>query len=254
MKRTIIALLLGVLLLFGACTLDTEEENSYSLDTQITLERYGMFTMPEYARQIITINSSGVLYETFYYNETKSGEAFTPQSEEEFRTLLSSLEKLDLSSLHEKYESSIPVADVGDGLITIQDGEESYSVEISPYISQGNPQEIEDLINAIQVSLENAEFPQRTLEMKYVGKQCIDEPWQVWYKEGNINYIQAPSQEQLILDYYASQDIEIKKIQTHETGPICRACGICADSEYFTINVSQGFVSELEAENWEIIN
>ncbi len=253
MKKTFIFILFASILLASCSVLNTQEEKISS----ITIERYGMFTMQEYAFQKITINETSVLYETFYPNLTKTGEAFTNLTQDQFNSLTQTLNEIDFKSLNPKYSSETPVADVGGGKITISYDDSSKIIEIDPFISHGNPIEISKLIDSIQEITNNANFPQReelkTLTLKYQGVQCEDEFFETWYKEGNINYVQEPTNEHLILDYYSSKGIGIFEIRTLENGAVCEACGVCSDNNYFEIDVYENQLEEFELDGWVLV-
>lgn len=84
-------------------------------------------------------------------------------------------------------------------------------------------------------------------------KQCTTEPWQTWYKEGNIKYIKAPTDEQLIRSYYEQKyGITILSAQRTETNGVnCQACNVCAKSYLFTLEVSGKDVAKLVSLGWE---
>lgn len=83
-------------------------------------------------------------------------------------------------------------------------------------------------------------------------KQCSTEPWQTWYKEGNIKFIQAPTDEQLIKAYYAQQyGITILSAHRSDTGgATCQACNVCSKGYVFTIEVNTGDVEKLASLGW----
>lgn len=250
-KKIIAIIFLGLVL--SACSVSTQEE---SVDSVI-LERYGMFTMPEYAFQKITITKEGILYETFNYDNNKTGETFTEFNSDEFENLVKTLNSANFKNLDDTYNSETPVADVGAGKITIKYGSSTKIIEVDPYIQHGNNEQIVKIIGIISEVTQNAKFPQierpPIVTLKYEGKQCIEEPWEVWYSKGEINYIVEPSSEQLILDYYSNKEIGIYEIRTLNHDSVCEACEVCVDYEYYEVDIYENELENFLNESWVLI-
>lgn len=247
--KNIIALLLVSLLVFAGCSTQSVSQD----DNTIVLERYGMFTLPEYQFQKVIITKNNITFETFGPDMNRTGIVSNNISEEKFNSLLQVFNEFE--TFDKKYTSDVPIADIGAGNITYKDHE----IVIDPYVAQGNPQKIASIVNTLNDFIAtNVKFPESPQEpsdvttLEYRGKACVDEPWEVWYSEGNINYAVEPTQEQLIVDHYASKNISIETIQTLDAGPTCKACEVCADSVYFEIEVTSS-IDELQEEGWVII-
>lgn len=258
MKKLLISILLIASIIFASCSVQNNSASVEEKISKITLERYGMFTMPEYAFQKITISKTNITYETFNYDKNKTGETITLINESDFYTLVNVLNKNEFQSLNDEYNSDTPVADVGDGKITITYSNSEKIVEVAPYIQNGNPEEITEIMNVLQEIVNKAEFPKRDepnlVTLKYEGKQCIDEPWDKWYSEGNINYFTAPTEDQLILDYYSNKGIGIYDIEKINNGIVCQACEVCASQYSFQVRIYETEVESFISDNWKIIS
>ncbi|MEK6916705.1 MAG: hypothetical protein AABW92_03085 [Nanoarchaeota archaeon] len=63
--------------------------------------------------------------------------------------------------------------------------------------------------------------------------QCVIDPWQKWYEEGNIKFIKAPSDEELITAYYSSIELTLSDVEIiQREGMTCQACEICPKGYY----------------------
>lgn len=93
---------------------------------------------------------------------------------------------------------------------------------------------------------------QNTVSLVLQPKQCTTEPWQTWYKEGNIKFIQAPTDEQLIKAYYSQKyGINIISAKRTELGNVtCQTCNKCSKGYVFTIEVDSKDVAKLESLGW----
>lgn len=247
-KYLIIATIL--IIFIGGCS-QIKPENNYEKIEKIVLERSEMFTLSEYAIQNITITKDGILYETFYPNGTKYVETYTKFESNEFNSLIEVLKTNNGLLLNEKYVSEILVADVGKGIIYISGEGIDKQVEINPYIQDGNPNEVKNIMDEIDKLISNAKSPFFiTVTMKYQGKQCIDEPWDIWYKEGNINFIKEPTTSELISAYYSSKGIEIMNLKEFDNGIVCQACEVCPDQYSYEVDVYKNIASQLLNEGW----
>ena len=231
---------LFVLLAFAGCNINNENTTNLYENSSIILERSEMFTMEPFAIQKITIDKNGLLYETFYPNNTLSNSAYTKFEKGEYEALIEVMKNNKFESLNKNYESEVLVADVGRGIITVKNSFESKSVDINPYINDGYNSDISNIMTKIDELISNANSPFKfTVNLKYNGVQCQEEMWDKWYAEGNINYVMAPTKKQLITDYFASLGIEIISIgeKTNEN-MVCQACDICQKDKYYVIEVN----------------
>ena len=83
-------------------------------------------------------------------------------------------------------------------------------------------------------------YVNQSILMKYQPMQCQETPWQTWYKEGHIQYIMAPTDEQLLIGYLSWNNITVssaKKIQTDEF--VCQACDTCPMTYYYAVIAEQ---------------
>ena len=78
------------------------------------------------------------------------------------------------------------------------------------------------------------------LTMIYQPMQCQETPWQIWYKEGHIQYIKAPTDEQLLIAYLSWNNVTFssaKKIQRDEMA--CQACDVCPTTYHYLVVAEQ---------------
>ena len=264
-KMFIIGLLTMTIILSGCSSNTTSNEEEK--DSTIVLERYGMYTMPEFQFQRVTITQNQIVFETFGPEMNRTGMAnnsLSPQNYKELEAYFQGFSQLDAS-----YSSEIPVADIGAGNITYSNENGSYSVLVNPWVSRGNPDKVGDIVNALNEFIaSNVQFPSSDVEdsgnlddnesradllsVEYRGMACVEEPWEVWYSEGNINYVQAPTQTQLIIDYYANSGVEMINLEELSSGPTCKACRVCADSTYFKADVTPSTFEIIQEDGWEI--
>lgn len=253
MKQIITILLL--LLAIGGCSTAVNNGNEIknSLEnTTIILERGHMFTMQEYSFQRYTITNEGIKYETFYPNMTQSGGSFVKFENNEYQTLIDTLKQNKYSELKSNYTTEIMVADIGYGMLKIQTAFGEKNIKIDPYITEGNPQNIQNIMETLQNVTMLAKDPiSHTTLLQYQGKQCEDEPWQTWYANGNINFIKAPTDIELITAYYSSKDIELLNISKEET-TTCEACNICLSSTTYTTEVYNYALDEMLNGGWTL--
>jgi len=82
--------------------------------------------------------------------------------------------------------------------------------------------------------------------------QCEQNPWDVWYADGNVQFVDAPTQAQLIMTYYAEEhDINILSARLVETDRmVCEACGVCPTQHYYEVNAVADDVVVLQSLGW----
>jgi hypothetical protein len=84
------------------------------------------------------------------------------------------------------------------------------------------------------------------VEMKFQPMQCQDTPWQRWYKDGGIQFIKAPTEEELATAYFSYLSISATDFRMVDTGmAVCQACDTCPTSHYFTMKVPYAQVQNL---------
>lgn len=257
-----VLLALFVMIFFSACSMQEEVASSDSFGESIILERSGMYTLPEFGNQIYTLTQTNFSVKVYHYDGSLTKEVSFPLHPGITYSYFEKLESLNFTQLNDYYESSVPIADVGQGVVTY----ENHSILIAPYIGRGNPNEIQevinlfnDLMNEVNMSevflIENSQEEEFSMfTYSYTGVQCIEESWQNWYSLGEINYIQEPTEEQLIIDYYASQGIEVELVEKIESNLMqCQACEVCSKGYSYEIQVG-GKQSLLENEGWILKN
>lgn len=238
------AFIIFVIFAFAGCASQVDEKNNETKadiyeNSQVILERSEMFTMEEYAIQKITIDEKGLLYETFYPNLTLSHSTYTKFENNEYKKLVEVMKKNNFEHLDKNYNSDVMVADVGKGVITVKNNVISKTVEINPYIKDGYPSSISNIMSKIDEITSNAKSPFKfTVNLKYQGVQCEKEVWQKWYEEGNIRYVKAPTEKELITDYYASKEIQMISLEEKSNEMVCEACSTCSKDKYYIIEVN----------------
>ncbi|NMC59371.1 MAG: hypothetical protein GYA51_08325 [Candidatus Methanofastidiosa archaeon] len=88
--------------------------------------------------------------------------------------------------------------------------------------------------------------------MKYQPMQCVQTEWEIWYAEGNIQFIKAPTDSEFIIAYYNSvHNIELTEVKKVESGnAVCEACGVCATSYYYTAKVKPSNLTKMTELKW----
>lgn len=93
---------------------------------------------------------------------------------------------------------------------------------------------------------------QNKITMVYQPMQCQETPWGVWYALGEVNFIKAPTETELISAYYSSQSIEISNPQKIvQDIMVCEACDTCATAHKFTVQTTPDMVEKLAATGWK---
>jgi len=90
------------------------------------------------------------------------------------------------------------------------------------------------------------------ITMKFQPMQCEETPWEKWYAEGNIQFIKAPTDSELIIAYYSNvYKIELTEVKKVETGnAVCEACNICPQSYYFSAKVKSSDSAKMIESKW----
>ncbi len=94
------------------------------------------------------------------------------------------------------------------------------------------------------------------VQLEFQPVQCVQTPWEEWYANGSIQYFKAPTDEELIRDYYA-------QVHSIELGPVlkiapddvatCDACNVCARNYYYKADVVAEDASVLEQDGWAVV-
>ncbi|MEC8221155.1 MAG: hypothetical protein VX028_03710 [Nanoarchaeota archaeon] len=261
----IVLALLFTLFIVG-CSVQEEVASSDSFGDSIVLERSGMYTMPEFGIQIYTLTDSNLNVKIYHYNGSLTKEAnyslhpgITYQYFEEF-------ERINFTELDDNYRSTVPIADVGQGVVTYN----NHSVLITPYISRGNPSEIADIIESLnslfqEVNMSNLYQRDDSLneneELKvdevitytYTGVQCVEEPWNEWYKSQEFDPMEDRlGESEIIRVYYEIKGIEIEMVERIDSEMMqCQACEVCSKGYSFEVQVV-GVQKILEQDGWVV--
>lgn len=93
----------------------------------------------------------------------------------------------------------------------------------------------------------------KTVKLRFQPMQCVDTLWEAWYKEGRIRFVRAPTEQELLLFYYAHEyAIEILDYQRVESGKAtCQACRVCPTSSYLLVTVREHDVEQMKADGWK---
>ncbi|KYC51101.1 MAG: hypothetical protein AMQ74_01170 [Candidatus Methanofastidiosum methylothiophilum] len=88
--------------------------------------------------------------------------------------------------------------------------------------------------------------------MKFQPMQCEQTPWEKWYADGNIQFVKAPTDSELIVAYYSNvYKIELTEVKKVESGnAVCEACGVCPTSYYFSAKVKSSNLAKMTELKW----
>jgi hypothetical protein len=246
-----LAILTIIMIFLAGCSLQKEVAKSDDFGESIILERSGMFTQPEYQTQIFTLTQTNLRVETYGFDAQKTNDVnfslhpgITYEIFEEFHSI-------NFTNLSTIYQSNINVADIGQGVFSYN----NHTVLITPYMSRGNPFEIEQLINSFgsllsqinmsEVFLIETELGNEIINYTYTGVQCVEELWM-------INSPTRESEWMKIQKYYENQGIEIEDIQRIESDMMqCQACNVCSKGYSYEIQVSSIYET-LEDDGWTL--
>lgn len=92
-----------------------------------------------------------------------------------------------------------------------------------------------------------------TAYLTFQPMQCEEEPWQAWYKKGDVKFFKAPTEEELVKTFYAqTYSINIKSVQKIDSDRMtCEACGVCQKSYSFSVGVADTDAAKLEKLGWK---
>lgn len=82
--------------------------------------------------------------------------------------------------------------------------------------------------------------------------QCEEYEWDEWYAAGEIQYVDEPTTQQLITDYYAQEhaiELDVERVDTDQI--VCQACNICQTTHYFRTTTTPVDADVLEADGWQ---
>ena len=116
----------------------------------------------------------------------------------------------------------------------------------------GGQNQNQNLSTNVQQNTSTQAVASSTVSLVLQPKQCTTEPWQTWYKEGDIKFVKAPTDEQLIKAYYSQKyGINIISVNRSDIGKItCQACNSCSKNYVFTMEVRSEDVAKLTSLGW----
>ncbi|MGV8150443.1 MAG: hypothetical protein ACP5NV_01820 [Candidatus Woesearchaeota archaeon] len=88
-------------------------------------------------------------------------------------------------------------------------------------------------------------------EIKFTPMQCVDTPWRKWYKDGNIQFVKEPSEEELVILYYGQvYDIILSDFKLVHTNNLVVA--LCGENEsyYLTAKVDNQYKKRMIQLGW----
>jgi len=88
--------------------------------------------------------------------------------------------------------------------------------------------------------------------LSYHPKMCEKTPWQVWEESSGRVYIRAPTDEEIITDYYKSvYHIEVRNVEKILLDLVtCKACNVCLETYRFGLTVNASEMHVLLDEGW----
>lgn len=90
--------------------------------------------------------------------------------------------------------------------------------------------------------------------IKFQPMRCDRAPWEQWYLDGNIQYIKAPTDYQLITSYYGSvYNVTVLNYTSVSLPPPeveCTECSVCPKQYYVTIAIPKSSQAKMLALGW----
>lgn len=109
---------------------------------------------------------------------------------------------------------------------------------------------IDDIYNERTQDLVESLKPENDrVTLSFTPEQCEEYVWDQWYADGYIQYVQEPTQEQLIEDYYANNGILADIDRVESDMMTCQACG-CPQAYSFSASVEPADVDTLKEHGW----
>jgi hypothetical protein len=90
------------------------------------------------------------------------------------------------------------------------------------------------------------------LSLSYQPKMCEKTVWQVWEENSGRVYIRAPTDEEIIKNYYSSvYSIDVRDVKKIQLGTVsCQACDVCPETYRFGLTVNASEMQPLLDEGW----
>jgi hypothetical protein len=90
--------------------------------------------------------------------------------------------------------------------------------------------------------------------IKFQPMRCDRTPWEQWYLDGNIQFVQAPTDHQLIVSYYGQvHNVNVLNYSSVSLPPPeveCTDCSICPKMYYVNIAVPKSSAAKMLSLGW----
>lgn len=116
----------------------------------------------------------------------------------------------------------------------------SHTIEITLYNGEVASAIIDDKWDEMnQIMLDEV------VEMQSEQMQCDQTPWQLWYADGDVNFIREPTEKELVIAYFST----IYEIEISDFDSVTLENGMCQ----YTIKVKQAYTKSLSEIGWQRI-
>lgn len=90
-------------------------------------------------------------------------------------------------------------------------------------------------------------------QLKFQPMQCEDTPWDEWLRKGEVRFTEVPSDEDLIITYYAfAYGVDLGDIEKMDNDVYCDDCNDCPQKQYILVKAHNEDVQKLVDIGWEI--
>ena len=97
----------------------------------------------------------------------------------------------------------------------------------------------------------------KNLWFSFQPMQCEKTPWEEWYSEGHVQFVKAPTEEQLITTYFSNaSSIEVigfRRITVPEGTAVCDACNTCPQGYHIEVLVKGSLSKNMKSLGWTMI-
>jgi hypothetical protein len=91
--------------------------------------------------------------------------------------------------------------------------------------------------------------------IKYQPMQCESTPWMKWYAEGNIKFVQQPTDGQIIIAYYSNlYNITLSnysQVMNPPDSATCQACTVCPTQYFVRVSAPSSALLKMERAGWQ---
>jgi len=148
------------------------------------------------------------------------------------------------------YVSKLEITGPGKARVEYEDGHNAFSAQFDYSITNDTVK-----VSNFRLMTETAPSAQNqdNATLKFQPMQCEQEPWQEWYAQGKVNFIKAPTDEELIKTYYGTEHgiNVVSASKQNVDGATCLACSSCPKSYFFTAEVSADDASKMKELGWK---